>query len=83
MAFSLPFLPLLLPLLVVFPSAERSKDIVLLPMLRSAAKENHNFFAVFSKINTIAGAEMDPALKDAASHTLDVREIALAEPVER
>jgi hypothetical protein len=65
-------------LLVIFPSSKRAHDIVLLPLFRFAAEKDDNFFAVFSKINPVAGAEMNPAFKNTGPNTLNVGEIAQA-----
>ena len=81
--FSFPFFLLPLPLLVVIPSVKRQTDIDLLALFRSTTQKNHNLFAVFSKVNAVAGTEIDPALKNTSADTLDVGKVPKPNAVQR
>ena len=66
---------MLLSPLVVFPSVKCNPDVLLLALFRSAAKKDDNLLAVFPDIHAVTRAEMNLALKNARSHTLDVGEV--------
>jgi hypothetical protein len=67
--------PQLLLALVVFPSVECQPDVVLLALFRSTAEKDDNPFALFAKVHAITRAEMDLALKNAASNTFHLGEV--------
>jgi hypothetical protein len=67
---------------IVFPPVTRDVDVVLLTLFRSAAKKNENPFALFAKVDAITGTEIDPALVNAAAHTLDVGKIPQSDAIE-
>ena len=56
---------------------------MLLTLLRSAAYEDDQPFAVFAEVHAVTGSKIDPALVNARSNTPDVRNIAQREPVQR
>ena len=70
-----------LPLLVVFPAVECQTDIVLLALFRSTAQKDHDLLAVFPKVHPVAWAEIDLALKNTGSNTLDVRKVPKSDAV--
>ncbi len=62
------------------PAHHRADDVVLLPLLHSAAKENHQLVSVFAEVDSITWTEIDAVLKHAAADSLDVGKIALRHP---
>jgi hypothetical protein len=54
-------LVLLLPPFVVLPVGKSGVDIVLLTLLGTAAKQNHETIGVFPKVNTVAGPKVAAA----------------------
>jgi hypothetical protein len=75
-----------LPPLVLLPAFTGQCDIVLLVLLRTAAKQNDYSFAVFPEVhpvsNSVSGAEVDPAFKDPAADALHIREVSQSQLVE-
>ena len=48
-------------------------DVLLLPLLGAATKQNHQSFTIFAKIHTVSGAKVDPALEYAGKDLPIVR----------
>lgn len=61
--------------LVVFPTLQRKRDVVLLAPFGSPAEENDDLLAVLSEVHAVPGAEVDPALVNAGANAFDVGEV--------
>ena len=55
-------------------------NVGLLPLLSAAAYENHEPIAIASKIDPIAGTEVDSVFENTRTNGFDVREIAVGDP---
>src|ERR1017187_9175602 len=82
---SVPFLTTLTGLrpFVCRPCRLRGSNRHALPLLGAAAKENHDAFAVFAKIDPVSGPEVDLILIDAGADTYNVRKVAAAQARQR
>src|SRR5580700_9616737 len=74
---------LCLPFPVVFPVQLRPPDIQLLALFRATAKQNDEPSAFPSKIDAVAGAEVNPVFENAAANTFDVRQVAVRNAFQR
>src|SRR5579872_4997687 len=66
--------------LIILPSGQGSFDVVLLALLRTAAKQDHEALAILAKIDTVTRSEIDPAFEHSRTDALHVREITQSEP---
>jgi hypothetical protein len=70
-------------LLVIAPAAKRGLDVVLLPAFGAAAKQNDQHLAIPTEVNPKAGTAIDLQFGGALADWLDVRRVALGEPLDR
>jgi hypothetical protein len=72
-----------LSMLVVLPQFDSVTDVPLLPLLRSAAEQDHEPFAVLTEVNSVARSKINGALVNASVEwsqvNLDARTIRLEE----
>jgi hypothetical protein len=68
--------------LVVAPAAQRRFDVVLLPALGPTAEQNDERLAVPAEVDAIAGAAIDLQLGGTFADRLDVRRVALGQPLD-
>jgi hypothetical protein len=59
------------------------RDIAILPLLCSATEKNHDRLAIASDIDPISRSEIDLQFADAMSDSLDIRDVACAQPQHR
>jgi hypothetical protein len=59
----------------------RGSNICILALLGSTRQQYHQPVPVLAKIDPITGAEINPELIDAGTHTFHVREVALPHPM--
>ena len=65
------------------PSIPAPPRCPLAAVVRTAANQNHNMFAILAEVDPIAGAEVDLVLKHAGTNALDLREIPLRHTCKR
>lgn len=66
-----------LPIFSFYNPANRPLDVLLLPLLGAAAKENDETLAIFAEVDSVAGSEIDAALEHTRTD-FDVRRVAPA-----
>jgi hypothetical protein len=66
-----------LPSFVRGPTFLRRRDVLLLALLRAAGNQNHKALAILAEVDSVAGAEVDFAFKNAGTNACDLREIPL------
>jgi hypothetical protein len=66
---------LLLPALVVLPSGDRIGDVSLLPLLGSAAEQDHQNLAILAEIDAIARAKVEFVFVNTCADALNARKI--------
>jgi hypothetical protein len=62
-----PFLPL-----VFLPAFARKIDVILLPLIGSPAKQQHDPLPILAEVDPVSRAKVDAALKDTTGHALYV-----------
>ena len=70
------FILLWLTLLIIFPIRFGGIDIALLALFRAASQQNNEEVSVFTKIDAVSRAKIDPIFLDPFAHALAIREIA-------
>ena len=69
-------------MLIVAPVSFRGSNIGVLPLLGTAREQYHQPVPVLAKIDPVTGAEINPELLDAGTHTFHRREVTLLHPVD-
>jgi hypothetical protein len=68
---------------VIRPTRLRCRDILLLPFLRAAAKQDRERISVFAEVDAVAGAEVDLVFIHAGAYAFYIREISLFDARQR
>src|SRR5215472_5530217 len=70
------------PSLVVARAMQRGLNVILLSSFGSSAQENDQDLAVPTEVDPVAGTAIDPQFSSALADRLDVRRVALAQPLD-